>query len=532
MFPRYSTTPTPPTPRDPYTAARWAESARRRRQLDGTWREDLRERLANQLGSVRASAWGPISLALNPFASIIRELSVLYTHSPEVLHDDVPEAAVALAAEAAGLWPMMQRVQQYTLGQRECFVRVDVSPVLNYRPVYVDLVEAQALPANPDKPVTIKEYRLRIDPDTREEVWTVDCLSIVGEPYYRIHRAEGDGSIGEDLTAHYLGREFEGDAYPYRYSDGTPFLPYTLFHAERCGDRLFDPYRLAELAEGSLDCGVLHQMLMHTYRSASWPQRWVANLEPAAMDVTGDIGTRREIVTDPATLLILRQARELEDAGQPMVGQWDAGADVTKLEEALSNIVARLAQESGVPASDIQRLGGTARSGVAISLNNAGKRAAQRNYRAAFREGDQENLSKTAALLNRSMGLDLPESGYKVLYHEIPLSPEERAARRIDVFDLMDKGLLSRVNGYIRLNEGMTRAQALTAINEIDGVGTEEPATLEPQTSGAKMTAAIDIVARVQAGEIPRDSALGLLVALYAFDEQIADAILASAGRP
>ena len=59
-------------------------------------REDLRERLANQLGSVRASAWGPISLALNPFASIIRELSVLYAHSPEVLHDDAPEAAVAL----------------------------------------------------------------------------------------------------------------------------------------------------------------------------------------------------------------------------------------------------------------------------------------------------------------------------------------------------------------------------------------------------------------------------------------------------
>jgi hypothetical protein len=215
-----------------------------------------------------------------------------------------------------------------------------------------------------------------------------------------------------------------------------------------------------------------------------------------------------------------------------MVGQWDAGADVTKLEEALSNIVARLAQESGVPASDIQRLGGTARSGVAISLTNEGKRAAQRAYRSSFRVGDEELMGKTAAMLNRALGLDLPESGYRVIYQEIPLSPEERAARRLDVFDLMDKGLLSRVNGYIRLNEGLTRAQALTAINEIDGVGTEEPATLEPQSSGAKMTAAIDIVARVQAGEIPRDSALGLLVALYAFDEQIADTILASAGRP
>lgn len=187
------------------------------------------------------------------------------------------------------------------------------------------------------------------------------------------------------------------------------------------------------------------------------------------MDVTGDIGTRREIVTDPATLLILRQARELEDAGQPMVGQWDAGADVTKLEEALSNIVARLAQESGVPASDIQRLGGTARSGVAISLTNAGKRAVQRNYRGAFREGDQENLAKTAALLNRSMGLDLPESGYRVVYHQIPLSPEEIKSRREDVFELLDKGMISRVAAYTRLNPGITRTQASRALDGIEG---------------------------------------------------------------
>lgn len=469
MFPRNPTNPSPPLPSDPYEVKRWEESARRRRQLDGTWREDLRERLANQLGSVRASAWGPISLALNPFASIIRELSVLYSHSPEVLHDDAPEAAVALVAEEAGLWPMMARVQQYVLGQRECFVRVDVSPTLNYRPVYVDLVLAQALPANPSKPVMIREYRLRLDPHTGEEIWTVECLSIIGEPYYRIHRADGDG-LGEDLTVQYLGQTYEGEGYPYRYADGSPFLPYVLYHAERVGDRLFDPYRLSELAEGSLDAAVLHQMLMHTFRQASWPQRWVANLEPASLDVTGQPGqTRREIVTDPATLLILRQARELEDAGQPMVGQWDAGADVEKLEETLSNIVARLAQESGVPASDIQRLGGTARSGVAISLTNEGKRAAQRAYRSSFRVGDEELMGKTAAMLNRALGLDLPESGYRVIYKEVPLSPEEIRSRREDVFELLDKGLISRVGAYARLNPGISRVQAGRALDAIEG---------------------------------------------------------------
>jgi len=468
-FPRNPTSAAPPAPADPYELARWTESARRRRQLDGTWREDLRLRLSNQLGSVRTSAWGPISLALNPFASIIRELSVLYAHPPEVLHDDVAEAAVAVIVEERGLWAMMSRVMQYVLGQRECFVRVDVAPVLNFRPVYVDLVLAQALPAEPSKPAIIREYRLRVDPETGDEIWTVECLSIVGEPYYRIHRAEGS-DLGEDLTEHYLGRAFEGDAYPYRYADGTPFLPYVLYHAERVGDRMFDPYRLSELAEGSLDAAVLHQMLMHTYRQASWPQRWVANLEPASMDVTGQPGqVRREIVTDPATLLVLRQARDLEDAGQPMVGQWDPGGDVATLEETLSNIVARLAQEAGVPASDIQRLGGTARSGVAISLTNEGKRAAQRAYRNAFRVADEELIGKTAALLNRSMGLDLPESGYRVVYGQVPLSPDEIKARREDVFELLERGMISRVGAYARLNPGISRTQAARALDGIEG---------------------------------------------------------------
>tara|TARA_R110002020_G_scaffold6340_2_gene26688 strand:+ start:397 stop:1947 length:1551 start_codon:yes stop_codon:yes gene_type:complete len=459
-------------PSDPYEAQRWQESARRRRQLDGTWREDLRRRLGDQLGSVRASAWGPISLALNPFASIIRELSVLYDHSPEVLHDDVPEAAIAILADQAGLWPMMARVQQYVLGQRECFVRVDISgSLLRYRPVFVDLVQARALPERPDQPVMLREWRLRLDPEGKEEIWTVDCFSIVGDPYYRVHRAGKADELGEDLTEHYLGQRFDGDAYPYRWENGSPYLPYVLYHAERTGDRLFDPYRLSELAEGSLDCAVLHQMLIHTYRDASWPQRWIVNLEPASMDVQGTSAARREVVTDPASLLVLRQARELEDAGQAMVGQWQPGGDVQKLEETLSNIVARLAQEAGVPASDIQRLGGTARSGVAISLSNEGKRAAQRRYRSSFRTSDEELISKSAALVNRLNGTDLPERSYRVIYHEVPLSPEERKARREDVFALLDKGLLSRLQAYTRLNPGISRRQAGRALDGIAGRG-------------------------------------------------------------
>ena len=477
MTPRYPTTPTPPLPSDPYEAQRWAESARRRRQLDGTWRSDLERRLGEQLGSVRASAWGPISLALNPFASIIRELSVLYDNSPEVLHDDERDVRLAQLVQEAGLWSLMSRVQQYTLGQRECFVRLDCHDgILRYRPAYVDLIQARALLERPDEPIELQEWRLRTDPKTHADIWTVDCFSLLGEPSFRIYRGDSNqAKRGEDMTEAYLGRSYDGEDYPYRYGSGEPFLPYVLYHAQRPGDRLFDPYTLAELSEGSLDAGVLHQMLMHTFRDCSWPQRWVLNCVPAGAETLTESGnSRRQVVTDPASLLVLQQARDTEDAGQALVGQWQAGADVEKLEATLSNIVARLAQEAGVPPSDIQRLGGTARSGVAISLSNEGKRAAQRAYRSSFRASDEQLLSKSASLVNlyaRNQGLDieLPESGYRVVYPEIPLSPEERKARREDVFELLDRGLLSRVSAYARLNPGVSRRQAERSLDAING---------------------------------------------------------------
>ena len=40
----------PPTPTDPGTRARWDETRRRRRLLDGSWRDDLLERYADHMG--------------------------------------------------------------------------------------------------------------------------------------------------------------------------------------------------------------------------------------------------------------------------------------------------------------------------------------------------------------------------------------------------------------------------------------------------------------------------------------------------
>ena len=482
-YPDFPHAPNPPTPDNPADAQRWQEARRRRRMLEGTWRDDLEQRLQDHLGSVRRDAWGPISLALNPFKSIVTELSVLYDRPPTVMHDKVRDPGIARALEVAGLWAMMQRVQVATLALNQCFVRphVDERGRFSFRIVTPDFVRAFATMDDPRNPVMLLEYRLRRLPPRekggpRPLGWTVDHYEITDpeKPVYMVHIANDDGSLGEDVSEFYLGGEFIGDAYPFRRSSGRPFLPFQLYHSSGGGQYLFSPYEGQELVEASLDLSVLHQMVVHTFRDASWPQRYVINLQPAGVSIVETVdGARAEVVTDPASLIQFESIPDGDGQGQPMIGQFQAGGDPGKMEETLANMCARVASDAGVPPSDVQRLGGTARSGAAISLTNEGKRKAQRKYAQVFRDADERLVAMCAAMSNRARGAAegnrYVEGGYKVLYHELPLSPEERRARREDVIAMLEAGLVSPVHAFQELHPGVTKAQAEREIMDIQG---------------------------------------------------------------
>jgi len=84
-------------------------------------------------------------------------------------------------------------------------------------------------------------------------------------------------------------------------------------------------------------------------------------------------------------------------------------------------------------------------------------------------------VGKTAALLNRSQALGLPEFGYSVHYQDLPLSPEELRSRREHALALMSAGLMSRVDAYLELHPGLTRAQAQLDLAEIDAQSARLP---------------------------------------------------------
>lgn len=470
---------------DAYEVRRIEHTRLRRRLLEGTWEEDLHNRLQIHLGTVRKAAWGYPDMSSNIFRQIARALSALYVMPPDVTHPVMRNAeALAETISRSGLWSTMNRFQQLVVGCREYWQRVHVTADgrLTFRPVAPDMTTARSFADRPDYPVSVHELRERLD-EKGEPRWTWDVLDISDpeNPIYQVRAYIDGGKVGEDLSQVYLGGNYSGAAYPYRRNDGRPILPYVLYHAERIGDRLWDAWEGVEVVEGSLNVAVAMSMLFHAIKDSSWPQRYIVGAEPQGGTIQGDIAAaRREVVSDPATVLMLRAV----DEQQPVIGQWQAGADVASLEATIAAFANRLAQDAGVSPADIQRMGGTARSGYAIQLSNEGKREAQRSYAQSFRASDEQLVMTAAILLNRATGTQYPEGGYSVQYRSIPLSGAELDARRKHALELLDAGLMTRVEALRLFDDSLTEQDAAAMLAEIDAINkarevAEEAAEME-----------------------------------------------------
>ena len=522
---------------DTYEIRRVEHTRLRRRLLEGTWEEDLHNRLQIHLGTVRKAAWGLPDMSSNVFRQIARSLASLYIQPPDVSHPTRNLSAVGIVEMVArsGLWATMNRFQQLTIGCREYWQRVHVSADgrLTFRPVAPDMTIAKSFADRPDYPVSVREMRERTDAEGKPR-WTWDVLDISDpeNPIYEVRAYVDGGKVGEDLSAVYLGGSYSGAAYPYRRSDGRPILPYVLYHAERIGDRLFDAYEGIEVVEGSLNIAVSYSMLFHAIKDSSWPQRYIIGAEPQGGTIEGGVaGARREVVSDPATVLMLRAS----DEQQPVIGQWQAGCDTTQLENTISAFANRLAQDAGVSPADIQRMGGTARSGYAIALSNEGKRDAQKVYAQSFRASDEQLVMTAAILANRAMGSQFPEGGYSVQYRSIPLSGSELDGRRKHALELLDAGLMTRIDALRLFDDSLTEQDAVAMLAEIDAMNkatevASEATEMEAEEETPEHEAAPgDVAEDVAEGEAHDEEAAPTAVA--GEGESIA-AAAAAAGQP
>ena len=478
----------PPKPLAPTVAdqKRWEHTALRRRLLEGVWEEDLYAELYRHLPADRVDAQGPSDLSSNPFEQVTRQLAVLYEEPPQVTHEDDQIEISALVGRhgyvtRAGLWPLLQRGQQLALGLREVIVRIDVVPHIQgerprragiqYRLVTPDFVYCEAHPDSPDEPVYYQELRLRTSRDG-EPIWVADILDIRDEaqPKFMMRHVESDGTLGKDLSEEFMGHPahvgYGENGYPYLDGDGNPFIPIGLYRAEKTG-QLWNPYDRAQLVWGSLTSAVLFSLWVHSVRDASWPQRYIAGLSLAGQSGVDldSIARRAHVTTDPTSVLVFHSDPDMQ--GQPLIGQFQAGVNPQDLLEAIAKYEYRVATAGGISPSELQRTSGDPRSGYSLSVSRQGQREAQRKFAPVQRMIDERVMAKTASLCNRFFNLSLPESGYRVSYQGLPLSPEEMKAIREDVIQKLNAGLISPIDAIQMLNPDMDEEEARQKLIQI-----------------------------------------------------------------
>lgn len=475
----YQVIPAKPQAPSSIDERRWEHSALRRRLLTGLWEQDLEEELLRHLPTDRREALGPSDMSSCAIEQVTRQLAMLYHSEPQVTAEGDISSLVGREGfvSKAGYFQLMQKVQQMTLGIREMFVRVDVSPHyegdrtrvpgLSFRCVSPDFVIATASEDAPDIPLYYQELRLRLDPQSGEPIWVWDILDIrdKNNPMFGMYRATPSGEIGEDMSEIYMGHPtMRGDDYPYRSQDGSPFLPVVLYHAERTG-QLFNAFDAAQLAYGSLTAAVLFSFYVHCVRDNSWPQKYVAGLSLQGLSqLEGDLlGRRSAISTDPSSILMFQSDPDMQ--GQPLIGSFQY-ADPEKLLDSISKYEYRVATAAGI-SSEVLRQSGDPRSGYALSISREGQREAQRKYAPIFRRSDEEMMTKCAMLCNRFLGTSLPESGYRVVYAPLGLSPEELKAQREDIIQKLSAGLISPVDAMQMLNPDLDAAEAKRELDRI-----------------------------------------------------------------
>ncbi len=480
MFaPQAPTLPEPPTPTDPRVISRWKATRQRRRLLYGCWEQDLHLRLKRAIGRIRKEAWGQPDLSSNVFRTAVAAMAVLYDRAPSVSGRAGAQVLIDEVTRS-GLWSLMQRVQRDCLGLREMFVHVSVAQGdLVYRPVYPDLVVARATASRPDVPVYVAEAVLRTNA-AGESVWSIEEYDLRGaEPVYRVLDANWK-PVDE-----WAGDELRGEKYFWRKADGTPVIPYALYHASLTG-QLFDPFEAQELIEGTLNVGVLWTMFAHVVRNASWPQRYVINAkivgehlsDDADDDATTGGGQRRQVIVDPSVVLELLAA---DPQAQVIAGQWAEGGDPAKLQEAIALYERRVSAAGGINPADVQRVAGDPRGGFAIAINRDAQRETCRRLEPQFRRGDTELLALSAIVWNRAMGQAVPEDGYTIAYAGVPASPEERKAEREHLLALLAEGLIDRVEVYMVLHPGLTEDQAEAELERIAGVNAQYAQMFKPK---------------------------------------------------
>jgi hypothetical protein len=273
--------------------------------------------------------------------------------------------------------------------------------------------------------------------------------------------------------AQVLGEEAAKEAavYMWRRPDGTPYLPWVIYHAADKG-QMWDEREWHELVHGTYLIALLWTFWTHALKEASWEQKYMVDLMLQGLQTKGkDAAVRQRVTVDPGSILAFKSQRDSE--GRPTggtVSSIGAAVDPKAMAEAILLYQQVVATHLGVSPADIQTTSAGEQSGIAISLTRAGLRKMQRRYMPQFKAGDEELLQKVAwthNLFGDPLLPKLPPDGYTVSYPALPLAPDEMAAILDRHAKLAEFGIESAVDLMMALDSGLTRDAAMERLRMV-----------------------------------------------------------------
>ena len=423
----------------------------------------IRERVGD-----RSDTWGPPSKSNNAIVSICRAMTTpgLYGRTPMLAGAD----ADAMRDLTASLWTKLQHVQFLAYGLGCCAVGIDVPDSLG-RPVY-EIVPPHEfyVETHPDDPLlavhwrTLRQRTVIKDGEARDVLaWDVWDIRDPQAPTFYVAEAHEGGEVGFDLTEQVTGSgPMSGDAYPWRYPDGEPFIPFVAYRNRDVGE-YYNWMSGKGAFQGTLDDMLLGAYVMKAARDATGKSHIVSNVEFTGTRVRDNNGSKENsgvqvIDFEPGEVAIGTH----REGTNPWAYSFGAGDMLPQLAEFRQQHRSSLAVDMGVTPTDAVRVGANPMSGAAIHLTNAQKRLEQHRLEPLYRESDREAMRKVWALAVRAGLVDADaDPDVSITYHQIRRSPDEERQEREALEWSVAQGVASPVDVYLAQHPSATREQAI-----------------------------------------------------------------------
>lgn len=487
--------PPPPPPPDSTTAERWKTQATMYVLLTEDYGSQpagvVAAWLQEHLGAA-ADMVGPPDVSANTLVSAAAQLSTpgLYgLGEPNLGNLQSGAADLARWISDAGYWTKMQVVQRNVFGVGDWVLALDVSDgKLTIRHAEPHRVYARADTVNASVLLELRELRYcKVYPGSDEYAWFWFCYKIDGEPAYSVR--DEDGKLCSNLHLMVNGESapvegLTGDAYPFRYKDGRPFIPYC-FYSDCDAGSIWNLTGRRGARVGALNSIVLSTYAMRAALATACPPIISVNLQKPSGNQrglqmgtqSGDPSASDSITVPPGAMLFLQETSDCK--GSPQVTLMQTGNNLASLDNFIDRYTQSQMSRMGLGGDDVQRNSANPTSAGALSISRAAKRETADRVAPFFRRCDQTAIRMAAALARISGVGDWPETGWTISYQRIPLSADEAQAQREQELHDKSLGLISTVDIYLRRNPGQSRADAIAYLRRV----AEEEAMIRPEPS-------------------------------------------------